>query len=91
MLAPTLLVMSTLLCLTIAASTVAQALGDHPYVPGQLMTLVVPFLLPALVGMGLTLAWFRHLPLEGRATWWADHACTGDLTSLVFTSDDEAT
>ena len=66
--APTLLVMSTLLGLTIAAATVAQALAGYPYTAAQLVTLVAPFGLLALVGLGLTLAWFRHLPEQGGAT-----------------------
>ena len=66
--APTLLVMSTLLGLTIAAATVAQALAGYPYTAAQLVTLVAPFGVLALVGLGFTLAWFRHLPEQGGAT-----------------------
>ena len=66
--APTLLVMSTLLGLTIAAATVAQALAGYPYTAGQLVTLVAPFGLLSLAGLALTLAWFRHLPKHGGAT-----------------------
>ncbi len=68
LLAPTLLVMSTLLGLTIAAATVAQALAGYPYTAGQLVTLVAPFGLLSLAGLALTLAWFRHLPEPGGTT-----------------------
>ncbi|WP_104992373.1 hypothetical protein [Deinococcus sp. NW-56] len=67
-LAPVLLVLSALMGLTIGVATVAQALAGYPYTPGQLAALVAPFVLLALVGLGLTRRWFRALsggPLRG--------------------------
>lgn len=55
LLAATMLVFSWLMGTTVAASTVAQALAGYPYAIGQ----VAPFVVLALVGFRLTLAFFR--------------------------------
>lgn len=64
-LAPTLLVLSGLMGLTITASTVAQALAGYPYTAAQVLTLVLPFVLLALAGLWLALKWWGHLPGTG--------------------------
>lgn len=57
LLASTMLVLSWMMGLTIAAATLAQALAGYPYTTGQVAVLVAPFMVLALVGARLTV-WF---------------------------------
>lgn len=61
LLASTMLIFSWLIGVTIAASTTAQWLAGYPYTVGQIVGMVTPFIILALVGLWLTVILFRHI------------------------------
>jgi hypothetical protein len=56
-----MLIFSWLIGVTIAASTVAQWLAGYPYSQAQIVGMVSPFIMLALVGLWLTVIFFRNV------------------------------
>lgn len=56
-----MLIFSWLIGVTIAASTVAQWLAGYPYTMGQIIGMVTPFVILAVVGLYFTVVFFRNV------------------------------